>query len=282
MKVSLASDVHLEFGDLVLNNEDNADVLLLAGDICVAKELQYSDSKYYGRFHDFFARCAGEFKDVIYIAGNHEHYHGTYDETYRIMREQLAKHKNIHVLDNETVHLNDTTFIGGTLWTDFNNEDETTMRSIAHMMNDFRIITAPGGRLSSWRDLDGNIRYNKEALKPQDVLNDHKALLDFIDSVVVSDRLITSEGKYVVVGHHSPSKLSTKPQYEKDWEMNGGYSSDLTKFIKDHPEIKLWVHGHTHHNFDYMVGETRILCNPRGYHNYEAQANDWKIITVEV
>jgi len=113
-------------------------------------------------------------------------------------------------------------------------------------------------------------------------LVDHKAMLDFIDSVVVSDRLITSEGKYVVVGHHSPSKLSTKPQYEKDWEMNGGYSSDLTKFIKDHPEIKLWVHGHTHHNFDYMVGETRILCNPRGYHNYEEQANDWKLVTVEV
>ena len=282
MKVSLASDVHLEFGDLVLNNEDNADVLLLAGDICVAKELQYSDSKYYSRFHDFFARCAGEFKDVIYVAGNHEHYHGTYDETYKIIREQLSKHSNIHVMDNETIHLNDTTFIGGTLWTDFNNEDETTMRSISHMMNDFRIITAPGGRLSSWRDLDGNIHYRNEALKPEDVLVDHKAMLDFIDSVVVSDRLITSEGKYVVVGHHSPSKLSTKPQYEKDWEMNGGYSSDLTKFIKDHPEIKLWVHGHTHHNFDYMVGETRILCNPRGYHNYEAQANDWKLITVEV
>ena len=282
MKVSLASDVHLEFGDLVLNNEDNADVLLLAGDICVAKELQYSDSKYYSRFHDFFARCAGEFKDVIYIAGNHEHYHGTYDETYKIMRTQLAKHGNIHVMDNDTIHLNDTTFIGGTLWTDFNNEDETTMRSIAHMMNDFRIITAPGGRVVSWRDSDGNIHYRNEALKPEDVLVDHKAMLDFIDSVVVSDRLITSEGKYVVVGHHSPSKLSTKPQYEKDWEMNGGYSSDLTKFIKDHPEIELWVHGHTHHNFDYMVGETRILCNPRGYHNYEEQANDWKLVTVEV
>ena len=282
MKVSLASDVHLEFGDLVLNNEDNADVLLLAGDICVAKELQYSDSKYYGRFHDFFARCAGEFKDVIYIAGNHEHYHGTYDETYKIMREQLAKHRNIHVMDNETIDLNDTTFIGGTLWTDFNNEDETTMRSIAHMMNDFRIITAPDGRRTSWRDSDGNIHYRNEALKPEDVLNDHKALLDFIDSIVVADRLITSEGKYVVVGHHSPSKLSTKPQYEKDWEMNGGYSSDLNGFIKDHPEIKLWVHGHTHHNFDYMVAETRILCNPRGYINYEQQANDWKLITVEV
>jgi len=27
----------------------------------------------------------------------------------------------------------------------------------------------------------------------------------------------------------------------------------------------LWVHGHTHDSFDYRVGATRVLCNPRGY-----------------
>ena len=57
MRVALASDVHLEFGDLILKNDDNADVLLLAGDICVAKELPYTDSRYYERFHSFFTRC---------------------------------------------------------------------------------------------------------------------------------------------------------------------------------------------------------------------------------
>jgi hypothetical protein len=29
--------------------------------------------------------------------------------------------------------------------------------------------------------------------------------------------------------------------------------------------VDLWVHGHTHDSFDYRVGTTRVLCNPRGY-----------------
>jgi hypothetical protein len=51
--------------------------------------------------------------------------------------------------------------------------------------------------------------------------------------------------------------------------MNGGYSSSLDEFIVDHPQIKLWTHGHTHELFDYMVGETRVVCNPRGYVGHE-------------
>ena len=282
MRVALASDVHLEFGDLIIKNEDNADVLLLAGDICVAKELPFSDSRYYNRFHDFFRRCAFHFQDIIYIAGNHEHYHGTYDETYNILKTELAKHTNIHVLDREYIPIGDTLFFGGTLWTDFNKEDARTMRSIQHMMNDFNIITAPGGRKSSWKDSEGNLHFRNSKLTPEDVLVDHKDFLDKLNQVVLAQRLLNSHNKVVVVGHHSPSRLSTKPQYEKDWEMNGGYSSDLTDFIMDHPEINLWVHGHTHHAFDYMVGKTRILCNPRGYVGYEVLEDEFKLLTVEV
>ena len=38
MKFALASDIHLEFGDIELNNTEGADVLILSGDICVAKD----------------------------------------------------------------------------------------------------------------------------------------------------------------------------------------------------------------------------------------------------
>jgi hypothetical protein len=64
--------------------------------------------------------------------------------------------------------------------------------------------------------------------------------------------------------------------------MNGGYSSDLDAFIVANPQIKLWTHGHTHEDFDYMVGTTRIVCNPRGYINYEARADDFKLKYVDV
>ena len=64
--------------------------------------------------------------------------------------------------------------------------------------------------------------------------------------------------------------------------MNGGYSSSLDDFIQDRPQIKLWTHGHTHEDFDYMIAGCRILCNPRGYVNYEERADTWKLVTVEV
>jgi len=71
-------------------------------------------------------------------------------------------------------------------------------------------------------------------------------------------------------------------QYEDNVMVNGAYSSDLTEFILDRPQIKLWTHGHTHHVFDYMVGSTRIFCNPRGYKDYEGRADDLELLTVEV
>jgi hypothetical protein len=79
----------------------------------------------------------------------------------------------------------------------------------------------------------------------------------------------------VVVTHHAPSKASIKPRYQGDHLMNGGYSSDLSEFILDNPQIKVWTHGHTHDHFDYMIGSTRILCNPRGYAGYEERSQEF-------
>jgi len=67
-----------------------------------------------------------------------------------------------------------------------------------------------------------------------------------------------------------------------DTLMNGAYSSSLDDFIVDHPQIKLWTHGHTHEDFDYMVGSTRIVCNPRGYDGYEDRADSFNLKYVEV
>ena len=70
--------------------------------------------------------------------------------------------------------------------------------------------------------------------------------------------------------------------YAHDTIMNGGYSSDLDEFIEDHPEIRLWTHGHTHHEFDYMIGKTRVVCNPRGYAGHEQRADEWRLKTVDI
>jgi len=284
MKISLASDVHLEFGQLEISNTENADVLILSGDICTAKDLNdVADFNILGmshksnQYHEFFQKASREFKNVIYIAGNHEHYHGDYATSIPRIREKLAYLKNIHFLDKEYVTFDDVTFVGGTLWTDMNKEDPSTLYGIKGYMNDYRIIKN-SGRDVHFRDQDGNFQTRDAKFSPEDSVEDHKAMLAFIDDTVKG---MHSE-KFVVVGHHSPSKLSTKPQYENDTMVNGAYSSDLSEFILDHPQIKVWTHGHTHHAFDYMIGSTRVLCNPRGYIGHEHCADTFQLQYFEV
>jgi hypothetical protein len=283
MKIALASDLHLEFGTISLDNTENAAVLILSGDICVERDIlertvnenDYDDKS--SRIHKFFEECCARFPAVIYIAGNHEHYHGDYSHTIASLRWHLGYLANLHILDKQSIKIGDVTFIGGTLWTDMNKEDPHTLYRIKSYMNDYRIIKN-SNEVVNFKDEDGKFLTRPAKFSPEDSVKDHKAMLKFIAEVVdgnVSD-------KFVVVGHHSPSKLSTKPQYENDVLVNGAYSSDLSEFILDRPQIKLWTHGHTHHEFDYMVGSTRIACNPRGYINYEEQADSFTLKFLEI
>ena len=277
MKIALASDVHLEFGDLDFDNDSGADVLILGGDICVATDMAQRDpyntmGEQYrsNRFHDFFQRCSDRFPHVIFIVGNHEHYHGDFAKTVPHFKDVLGYLPNLHILEKETFVLDDITFIGGTLWTDMNRRDNRTLHDISRMMNDFRCVD------NSAKTEDG--RGWPGRFTTTDAADDHDAMVAFIDQTIAAN----PAGRYVVVGHHSPSRLSTHPKYQHQFIMNGGYSSELDDFIQDRPQIKLWTHGHTHEDFDYMIAGCRILCNPRGYINYEERANTWRLKTVEV
>lgn len=286
MKIAIASDLHLEFGDLEISNDDNADVLILSGDICVAADLDMRDrrqtelgfARYRSeRFHDFFERCAANFPHVIYVLGNHEYYHSDFATALGEMRRKLAHLSNLYVLEREVKVINDVTFIGGTLWTDMNNLDSLTLYHMRTMMNDFRVITNSTTPVH-FRTQEGEFKTRVGKFSPEDAVSEHVKMKQYIQSVVQGNH----DTKYVVVGHHSPSKQSTHAMYASDTIMNGGYSSDMDEFITDHPQIRLWTHGHTHHPFDYVVGETRVICNPRGYINYEPEAADFKLLTVEV
>jgi Icc-related predicted phosphoesterase len=270
MRINLASDIHLEFGPIEIKNTEKADLLILSGDICVATYLSHKDDDDKSRqIHDFFEMCSKEYKNVIYIVGNHEHYNGDFQRTIPHLKEFLGHLDNLHILDKETVTIDDVTFIGGTLWTDMNKEDPSTMISISGMMNDF--IKVANGRIDSKNNSEGKPYYRIHRLTPDDVVVDHKAMLEYIRKIVDGKY----DQKFVVVGHHAPSRLSTKPKYQDEYIMNGAYSSDLSEFILDHPQIKMWTHGHTHDTFDYLVGSTRVVCNPRGYVNYEQRADDF-------
>ena len=75
------------------------------------------------------------------------------------------------------------------------------------------------------------------------------------------------KGKPIVIfTHFAPSPYSIAKQYEGDL-LNAAFTSNLNDFILANPQIRLWCHGHTHVPFDYILGETRIVCEPFGYYN---------------
>jgi hypothetical protein len=281
MKIALASDLHLEFGDINLKNTEGADVLILSGDIMVADDLHSHPAENIRtasmidslsrnqeraqRFRDFLKRCSFQFPDVVYVAGNHEFYHGSFPDAIDWLKTECDQFPNIHFLEMDQVTIKDFTFVGGTLWTDMNGNDPITLMDIGNMMNDFRIVR--------------NSQRNYARFSPKDASIRHAKTLNFIKTVVESG---TPDQKFVVVGHHSPSFQSVHEMYKTDTIMNGGYSTRLDEFILDHPQIKLWTHGHTHHEFDYMIGSTRIKCNPRGYINYEKRADDFELEFLDI
>ena len=286
MKISLVSDVHLEFGDLDIVNTDNAEVLILSGDICVAADLDMRDRLQtelgFARwrsemFHDFFERCTANFPHVIYIMGNHEYYHSDFATALGEMRRKLAHLSNLYILEREVKEIGDVTFIAGTLWTDMNKEDPLTLYHMRTMMNDFRVITNSTTPVN-FRTQEGEFKTRVGKFMPEDAVSEHVKMKQYIQSVVQGNH----NTKYVVVGHHSPSRRSTHEMYAHDTIMNGGYSSDMDEFIEDHPQIRLWTHGHTHHEFDYVIGKTRVVCNPRGYAGHEQQAEQWKLKTLDI
>lgn len=284
MKLYVTSDIHLEFGDCIINNQHHADVLILSGDIMIAQDMHdhpesastikksmQSDGQRLGgrqesaqRFRDFLKRCSVQFPHVIYVAGNHEFYHGKWPIGLQYLRDECDRFSNVYFMENDSRTINDFTFIGCTLWTDMNKNDPVTMFGVTSMMNDFNIIR------------NSDRAYSK--LQPKHVVKQHNVSLQFIKSIVEQD----SHKNYVVVGHHAPSRRSIKPKYATNHVMNGAYSSDLEDFITDHPQIRLWTHGHTHDDFDYMVGSTRVVCNPRGYLGYEPRAEIWQPKLVEL
>lgn len=312
MKLAIASDLHLEFGPIVLKNTEGAEVLVLAGDICVANDLWEHDdgmqSEKSKRLHNFFTNCCNEFPHVIYVVGNHEHYHGDLKYTVSHLKQMLKYLPNLVILDKEVFTLGDVTFVGGTLWTDMNKADSLTMFHVKGRMSDYHLIAnsnrmvqrkvplyelnpdyTEDGKNGSKYKLDDagyniyigdKIKEEPSKLSVEDTMVEHYKMLDYIK--IVTDMLGENTQKYVVVGHHAPTHGSVHPRFKHFDLMNGAYYSDLSDFILDRPCIKLWVHGHMHDTFDYMVGSTRVVCNPRGYYGHEEQADRFELKFVEV
>lgn len=261
MKIRILSDLHLEFGTLTVpeTDDDKDTILILAGDIGIASK-QYT-------YVEWVEDMSMRFKEVIYIMGNHEHYHGKYPTTKQKLLEGLADCPNVHVMEKEVKVFEDVAFICATLWTNMDNMDALTMFDAKNRMNDYKCVRT-GPTSEPW----------KRKLSPKDTVEDHINAVHYIFAEIEKQK--EAGNKVVVVTHMAPSRQSIHEIYKNE-PMNGAYVSDLDERIYDAGEV-IWCHGHTHVSFDYMIGDTRVICNPRGYDPFEVNPDFDVNFTVDV
>ena len=249
-KIAFTSDTHLEFGDMNLINQDNADILLLLGDISTP---HYWDKNHNGSVRkmknqqiDFFNRISEQFPKVFYIPGNHESYSGSYDLTETILKTELAHLNNLTVGTHIFYEEEKFALILNTLWTDFDNGNPISFINANMGMNDFRLITK-----------------NEKTFKAEDAYDLHKkALLDIEnDAKKIKDKTL------IIGTHHLPSHASISPGF-RDSRLNGAYASNL-EWLMEKYNPTYWLSGHSHTPIDMMIGNTRLLRKPRGYLHHE-------------
>lgn len=230
------SDLHHEFGIPAFTLPEHTDVFIIAGDLDTGiKGITWLKETETLRH-----------LPIIYILGNHEYYRGSYPKTLHKIKEAAAG-TNIHILENESITLGEVTFHGATLWTDFQlfGGDPSLNGTICQeRMNDYRLI-----RLYP--------SYSK--LRSVDTFTMHKISLRWLAKSLKN----SPTRKNIVITHHAPS-IQSIPSSHKNDPMSSAYASSLEAFILEY-QPDYWIHGHIHTPADYTIGNTRVICNPRGY-----------------
>jgi predicted phosphodiesterase len=219
------------------------DVLVLAGDLITRMERGVAWLK---------ARVAD--RPVVYVAGNHEFYGTDIDRTIEKARAAAAG-SNVHILQNDSLILDGVTFLGCTLWTDFDlfGDAEYAMTTAAETMNDYRKIRTE--------------RYGRR-LRPMHTLQRHQRSRDFISRELRKPRT----GPRVVVTHMGPHPDAARRGSENDIS-SAAYTSDCSDLMS--MGVDVWIYGHTHETRDGLVGGARLVSNQKGYGPWLPRERTW-------
>ncbi len=256
MKIAYGSDIHLEINARNFELVD-ADVLILAGDICLIDQLRlgYKDTKVGDWSRQFFIDVSAKYNKVIYIPGNHDYWESDLSHVVGIFYEFCYENgiKNINFNPFGAEMIDDVKFVFATLWTDYKNEDPLIMWDAKTYMNDFNWI----------------MNYGKKLI-PSDIYEQH--ILErkhFINECSGAEKIIC-------ISHHAPD-MSCMDESRIDNVSYMYGCTDMIEIILDTPAIKFWVYGHTHIKNDMKIGSTRVLSNPRGYYPYEYEFEIFEI-----
>jgi calcineurin-like phosphoesterase family protein len=110
----------------------------------------------------------------------------------------------------------------------------------------------------------GNSRY----ITPKDVYDKHKFACYRVAYLV---KKYIDKPKVLVL-HHAPSFQSSDPSLYPPSDYDWAYYSNFERIFAKKNNVKLCVHGHTHHNRIYRANGTVVCSNQRGYAGRERSA----------
>lgn len=247
MKFQILSDLHIDsyarqsqpLGHIP---KTDADVVLVAGDTA-------NSDKGMPWLQEQAARLQ---VPLLTVAGNHEYF----SEDVLHFDKKLATWDNyrdksqqgVRVLQCQYIDIGEVRILGCTLWTDYQYQrTEETMAAAKRFMRDYKQIYA-----------------GHELFSPELSMQIHAEQRQWLQHALVTAKALGK--KAVVMSHHSVSPLSVSEKYAK-LPSNAAFVSDLSAWMHEAWAPVLWVHGHTHEAFDYRIGHTRVVVNPRAYPN---------------
>ena len=232
MKIQIVSDLHLENGNTPIISKTDADIIVLAGDISRGFNAESKYAVNLSKRHQ---------KKVIIVNGNASFYDLNIYEEQKKWRN--AKLKNVIYLDHTTGYIAEgINFLGGTLWVDYTDK-VGCYAFISDRPKDFSSIMVSTTAI----------------FNPDISTHQHLLLLGHIE------HNLSPSHKNVIITHHPPTYRSC-PQSDSAKDSSCHFATDLDSFVKEN-DIALWVHGHSHESFDYVLGGTRMVCNPYGDKN---------------
>jgi predicted phosphodiesterase len=211
---------------------------------------------------------------VFYTPGNHEFWdgvkhHWNMDEQVQYMREGLAKVEGVTFLYNEGMDIPDTNysifmspwFTNLVKYEDYDadgNVFQVPQSEIQKCIGDYHRSRVNGFMLTA----EDHIKMNQEAVS---------ALETWLERDVLSKGRIP-----IIVTHFGPSRRSAHRDFPQRDIVAAYFNTD---YLDDGgpgyiwPKGSTWIHGHTHQNVDYMIGDMRVVTNQYGYKG-ESSTND--------
>lgn len=245
MEIDIISDLHLSHdhdqgAKLVRQLQPNAELLVIAGDLAPVHWWQNAGKQ-------ILQDLCAKYKDVVFVAGNHEYYGSNFEEADRIIRSVESNIPNLQFLERETCEIGGIKFAGCTLWF----PQDPLSWFYEKDINDFWEI----------RDFKPDVHFRN--------FHSQKFLRELPEDIDV------------IVTHHLFSFKSIHERYIGDYS-NGAFLCEMSDMILD-INPKAAIHGHSHIPMNYLLGDTHVISHPRGYpRQWGEKGTRYQPVTVEI